>query len=290
MKLSARWSGWTLASPTILFMLAFFVFPSLFLLVYSFWKASSFQITPAFQFDNYVRALTDELFWRVTFNAVIIGLMSAVVCMAMALPVGYYLVFVSRSRLLEQIILVTWFSSYLVRIFAWRTLLGNDGVINTVLQSLGLIDAPIEALLYSRFAVGVTLIHLYLPYCIILVMTAFHEIRQDLIDASRDLGRSQVGAFFSVVVPNASAGLVGAFMLTLIMTMGDFVTPQMLGGTTGQTTGLLIADQFRRTGNWPLGSAQAVIMFLLVVLIFVAVIVAGRTLGFIPKRRKQRAV
>jgi spermidine/putrescine transport system permease protein len=281
-----RWSGWLLASPAIFFMLMCFVFPSIFLVIYSFWKAAAFQIQPAFEFNNYIRALTQPLFWRVTWNAVLIGVVGATIALTLSLPAGYYMVYVNRSKTIEHLILVTWFSSYLVRIYAWRTLLGTNGVLNTILLKLGIVDTPVEALLYSRFAVGVTLVHLYLPFCILLVATAFREVKPELIDASRDLGRSPVAAFFSVVVPNASNGLVGAFMLTLILIMGDYVTPQMLGGSDGQTTGLIIADQFKKTGNWPLGAAQAVICFLIVVLIFLLVTMVGRISGFIPPNRK----
>ena len=287
MKFNSKSSGWFLASPAVLFMLAFFVFPSLMLVIYSFWKATAFQIRPAFEFENYIRAISQPLFWKVPWNAIVIGLLGASVSLLLSLPVGYYLVYVSRSKVLEQLILITWFSSYLVRVFAWRTLLGTNGVLNTILLQLQIVDFPLEALLYSRFAVGVALVHLYLPFCILLVSTAFREIKPELIDASRDLGRSALGAFLSVVVPNASNGLVGAFMLTLILIMGDYVTPQMLGGTEGQTTGLIIADQFKKTGNWPLGAAQAVIIFMIVVAIFLTVTFIGRATGVIPTRRKQ---
>lgn len=289
MKMNSQMSGWFLASPAVLFMLAFFVFPSLFLVVYSFWKATAFQISPAFELSNYARALTQPLFWKVTWNAVVIGLLGASASVLLSLPVAYYLVYVSGSKLLEQLILITWFSSYLVRVFAWRTLLGTNGVLNTILLQLHVIDAPLEALLYSRFAVGVALVHLYLPFCILLVSTAFREIKRELIDASRDLGSSALGAFFSVVIPNASNGLVGAFMLTLILIMGDYVTPQMLGGTEGQTTGLVIADQFKKTGNWPLGAAQAVIVFVIILAIFLVITFLGRASGLIPTRREPAA-
>ena len=267
-------------------MLVCFVFPSFFLLIYSFWKAAAFQIQPAFEFTNYVKVVTQPLFWRVTWNAVLIGVVGASIALALSLPVGYYMVYVNRSKTLENLILISWFSSYLVRIYAWRTLLGTNGVLNTILLKLGIVNAPVEALLYSRFAVGITLVHLYLPFCILLVATAFREIKPELIDASRDLGRTQLAAFFSVVVPNASKGLLGAFMLTLILIMGDYVTPQMLGGSDGQTTGLIIADQFKKTGNWPLGAAQAVVCFLIIVTIYGLLILVGRASGVIPRRRK----
>jgi len=280
--------GGILALPPVLFMLAFFVAPTVLLLVYSFWRSAAFRIVPDFVLTNYVAALTSPLFLTVTLNAIIIGLVTALVTVVLALPVGYYLVYVRRSQAIFALVLITWFSSYLVRIYAWRTLLGTNGLINTVLVQSGLIGSPIEAFLFSPFAVAITLIHIYLPFAILLVVSAFSEIKPELIEASRDLGTSELEAFFRVVAPNASNALLGGFVLTFILAAGDYVTPQMLGGSSGQTTGLVIADQFRKTGNWPLGAAQAIIMFGVAVAIYAAVLAVGRISGLVPRRRKAR--
>lgn len=277
--------GGLLAAPAAIYMLVFFVAPSLVLFAYSFWTAASYRIEPDFVLTNYIDSLTSGLFWKVTLNAVTIGVVTAAVSLALAIPVAYHLVYVARSQVILYLVLLTWFSSYLVRIYAWRTLLGTNGVLNTVLLQLGLIDEPIGAFLFSSFAVTITLVHIYLPFCILLVVAALSEIKKELIDAARDLGASALGAFFRVVAPNAANGLVGAFMLTFILVAGDYVTPQMLGGQSGQTTGLLIADQFRKTGNWPLGAAQAFLMFLISLAVWGLLIALGRASGLIVPRR-----
>ncbi|TIX80389.1 MAG: ABC transporter permease [Mesorhizobium sp.] len=276
----------TLAAPTVIYMVAFFVVPSLILFAYSFWSSASYRIIPDFQWGNYLDSLTSPAFWKVTINAVRIGLLTATITLILSIPVSYYLVYVSRSQIILYLILLTWFSSYLVRIYAWRTLLGTNGVLNTVLLQLGIIDEPVSALLFNSFAVTITLVHIYLPFCILLVVASLSEIKRELLDAARDLGTSSLGAFFRVIAPNAANGLVGAFMLTFILVAGDYVTPQMLGGSSGQTTGLLIADQFRKTGNWPLGAAQAFVMFAVSVLLNVAIVALGRMSGVIINRRR----
>lgn len=286
MRLSNEMTGRLLAAPAVFYMLAFFVVPTAILFVYSFWTAASYRIVPDFVFSNYLNSLTSPLFWRVTVNAIIIGLVTATATLALAIPVAYYLTYVSRSQTILYLILITWFSSYLVRIYAWRTLLGTSGVLNTILLQLGLIDAPVEAFLFSRFAVAITLIHVYLPLCILMVVSSLRDIKPELVEASRDLGTSPLGAFFKVIAPNAANGLVSAFMLTFILVAGDYVTPQMLGGSSGQTTGLLIADQFRKTGNWPLGAAQAFIMFAVSGIVYAVIIVAGRATGLLPRRKR----
>ncbi len=286
MSLNRTSNGIVLAIPAVAYMVAFFVVPSLILFAYSFWSAASYRITPDFQLGNYISALTSPVFWKVTFNAIRIGVFTATVTLVLSIPVAYYLVYVTKSKIILNLILVTWFSSYLVRIYAWRTLLGTNGLLNTVLLQLGIINQPIEALLFNSFAVTITLVHIYLPFCILLVVSSLSEIKRDLLDASRDLGTSSLGAFFRVVAPNASNGLVGAFVLTFILVAGDYVTPQMLGGSSGQTTGLLIADQFRKTGNWPLGAAEAFIMFVVSMLLYAVIVFLGRMTGLIVKRRQ----
>ncbi|MEP9387431.1 ABC transporter permease [Mesorhizobium sp. KR9-304] len=288
MKLSNEMTGRLLAAPAAFYMLAFFVVPTAILFVYSFWTAASYRIVPDFVFSNYLNSLASPLFWRVTVNAIVIGLVTAAATLLLAVPVAYYLTYVSRSQAILYLILITWFSSYLVRIYAWRTLLGTSGVLNTILLQLGLIDAPVEALLFSRFAVAITLVHVYLPLCILMVVSSLRDIKPELVEASRDLGTSPIGAFFRVIAPNAANGLVSAFILTFILVAGDYVTPQMLGGSSGQTTGLLIADQFRKTGNWPLGAAQAFIMFAVSGILYAVIVVAGRTTGLLPGRKRLR--
>ncbi len=140
MSLSRTRTGALLATPAILYMLVFFVVPSLILFAYSFWSSASYRIVPDFQFENYLGSLASPVFWKVTFNAIRIGLFTATVTLILSMPVGYYLVYVSRSQTILYLILITWFSSYLVRIYAWRTLLGTSGVLNTVLLQLGVID------------------------------------------------------------------------------------------------------------------------------------------------------
>lgn len=281
-------TGGILAAPAAIYMLLFFVVPAILLFSYSFWMSSGFRIVPDFVLTNYISAIRSPLFLRVTYNAIVIGLITASVTLCLSIPVGYYLTYVARSKVIFYLILVTWFSSYLVRIYAWRTLLGTNGLLNAVLLQLGIVDTPVQAFLFSPFAVAITLTHIYLPFAILMVVSAMSEIKAELIEASRDLGTSALGAFFRVVAPNAAQGLIGAFMLTFILVAGDYVTPQMVGGSSGQTTGLLIADQFRKTGNWPLGAAQAFLMFLVSLVIYALVLALGRLTGLIPARRKTK--
>jgi spermidine/putrescine transport system permease protein len=288
MKLPQINIGAILAAPTIICMVIFFVAPTIILFIYSFWSSEFYRAVPDFIFSNYSGSLQSAVFWKLILNSLRVGMTAAVISLVLSIPVGYYIVYVSRSQTILYLILITWFSSYLVRIYAWRTLLGTNGVLNTVLLHAHLIDHPIDALLFNSFSVTITLVHIYLPLCILMVASALGEIKPELIDAARDLGTSALGAFFRVIAPNAANGLLGAFMLTFILAAGDFITPQMLGGESGQTSSLLVADQFRKLGNWPLGAAQAFIIFLLSIALYAFLVIIGGSTGLIPKRRGSR--
>jgi spermidine/putrescine transport system permease protein len=285
----SRRHGWMLATPPAAYMALFFVAPALLLLVMSFWSAKAFQITPDATLANYVRALSSAAFQKVTWNAVWIGLAASAVTLALGLPLAYYLTFVRRSRAIYYLVLITWFSSYLVRIYAWRTLLGTNGLLNSLLLTTGLVEEPVAAFLFSPFAVLVTLVHIYLPFAVLLLVAALRDVGVDLVDAARDLGAGPLTAVVRVVIPNALTGVLGTFVFTFILVAGDYVTPQMLGGSSGQTTGLIIADQFRKTGNWPLGAAQAFLMVVIAGLVYLACIGLVRLAGLAPRRPSRRA-
>ncbi|MBL4929434.1 ABC transporter permease [Fuscibacter oryzae] len=253
-------SGLALAAPTAVFLVIFFVVPAAVLLVYSFWISRSFQITPTLTLSNYLRALGNAGMWLSMWNGVWIGAWTAVFSVALSFPVAWYIAYRTRSNAILYAVLLSWFSSYLVRIYAWRTILGTSGLINSTLMQLGMIDQPLSFLIFSRTAVIVTLVHLFVPFTLLLLLSALRNVRTDYLEAARDLGASWRQSFLRVVVPMAYKGIVGSFMFTFILAAGDFISPQLLGGREGVTTGLLISNQFRQTGNWSFGAALAFIL------------------------------
>lgn len=253
-------AGLLLAAPATVFLIVFFLIPGLVLFVYSFWLSRNFQVTPTFTFDNYARALVNAGVWQSMWNGIWIGGWTAAFSVALSFPVAWYVAYRARSNVILYAVLLSWFSSYLVRIYAWRTILGTSGLINTTLMQWGLIDAPLSALIFSRTAVVVTLVHLFVPFTLLLLLSALRNVGTDFLEAARDLGASRVATFFKVVVPIAYKGIVGSFMFTFILSAGDFIAPQLLGGREGVTTGLLISNQFRQTGNWSYGAALAFIL------------------------------
>lgn len=274
-----------LAAPTMLFMLVFFVFPCVLLLLYSFWTAKSFVIDPTFNLNNYSRTLGAVGFWRTGMTGLNNGLWTALASVVLSFPAAFYIVYKARSSAAFYLILLSWFSSYLVRVYAWRTILGTNGLINSTLMQWGIITEPLEFLLFSPFASIITLVHIMFPFALLLLVSALRDVKPDYLDAARDLGATRTQVLLRVVIPMAYKGIVSAFMFTFILAAGDYITPQLLGGREGVTNGLLIANQFRSAGNWPLGAAMAFITLGLFTAIYLAFVQLMRLLRLAPGRR-----
>lgn len=275
-------AGMLFAAPATFFLIAFFVIPAGVLFVISFWRAEAYVLVPDATIASYVEAISRPTAIRAFTNGLQIGLWTAVISTAISFPVAWYIVFRTRSNALLYIVLLSWFSSYLVRIFAWRTILGTNGLINSALTQLGLIERPLEFLVFSKVAVVIALIHIFLPFTLLLLLSALRNVTPDLIEAARDLGASKYEVFLKVVVPVAYNGFLGSLVFTFILALGDYVTPQLLGGTSGVTSGLLIANQFRQTGNWPAGAAMAFLLAAAILLIYGATTLIFRLFRLAP--------
>lgn len=267
------------------FLLFFFVLPVILLFFISFFTARSFVIEYVWSVGNYTRILASYSFWLATLQGLKNGFYTALFSVALSFPVAYYLVYKTRSNLVLYLVLLSWFSSYLVRVYAWRTILGTNGVINSFLVKSGIIQEPLQVILFSPFAAILTLIHIMVPFSLLILVSALRDVKQDYLDAARDLGATKMEVFTKVIFPMAYKGIVGSFMFTYIIAAGDYITPQLLGGREGVTSGLLIANQFRSAGNWPLGSAMAFILMGTFVVVYICLTVLLRVLNLAPGRR-----
>ena len=178
-----------------------------------------------------------------------------------------------RAQLILQLVLISLFSGYIVRIYAWRTILGKQGLLNSGLKWLGLIDQPLEFLIYSNLATVITLSGLLLPLAVLPIYSAMANISREHLEAARDLGSSRWRLIRTILVPMAMPGIRTAFAFTFLLAAGDFVTPALVGGTQGIMIGNVIADQFRGIGsNWPLGAALAFVTMVAVLLVYFIVL------------------
>lgn len=276
-------------SPIGLFLLLFFVVPATVLFIYSFLEFELYRPTFEITIDNYIKAITDPVYIRVTWNAVQIGLFTALLSVCFSYPVAYYVNFkMQRGRnTILMLIIISLFSSYLVRVYAWKTILGRNGLINGLFSTLGLIEEPISFLLYSKTAVLITLVHVFLPFAILPILSSLQNINYGVIEAAKDLGASPFITFIKVTFPLSSKGVMSAFLYAFVLAAGDYVTPQLVGGTSGSMVGLSIANQFVKTGEWGVGSALSYWVLVVFLAIYLLASYILQSFRLIPKEIKQ---
>jgi len=210
------------------------------------------------------RASYRSLFLR----SVLISGAVTLVTVALAYPMAYFVAFHARRKFIWLVALtIPFWTSYLLRVFAWKIILGYNGVVNSGLIWLGLIKQPLEILLYNPYAVVITLAHAWAPFALLPIYISIEKIDRSLIEAARDLGDGAWHSFRRVLLPLSYPGLIAAGMLVFIPTVGDYVTPQLVGGTSGIMIGNVVQSMFGRANDWPMGAAISVVTMALVTLI-----------------------
>lgn len=284
--LFSRYStGARLATLPVLFLVVFFVVPSVLLFAISFLASKPFEVIPDWNIDNYVKIFAAKGFWLATLNGLMNGFFTATISLLMAFPVAWFIVYRTKTNVLLYLILLSWFSSYLVRVYAWRSILGTNGMINSLLIRLGVVDEPLSFLIFSPVASIITLVHIMVPFALLILVSAMRDVRPEYLEAARDLGGGTRTALFKVVLPMSYKGVVGAYMFSFILAAGDYIIPQLLGGLQGMTSGLLISNQFRSLGNWPLGAAMTFVLMGAIVLVYIAFTLLLYVLRLAPGRR-----
>ena len=248
--------GWLLA-PSLITLVVFFALPTLVFFVYSFLRSSEYHVEWILTLENYARALGGSMYWDAIYNSFLVGFFVAVVTTAVSYPFAYFLTYrITKGRnVVLFLVVISLLGSYLVRVYAWRTILGREGVLNTLLLTLGLIREPLLFLLFSRLAVVITLVHVFLPFALLPILSSLQSIPYELIEAARDLGHSPLRAFLRVTLPLSLSGVLAGFSYTFILSTADYVTPQLVGSTTSAMIGPSISVQFVKLGNMGLGSA-----------------------------------
>ena len=266
-KARARWHtsdaarGLGLVAPPGLFAVVVLAAPLATILLYSFLTDGYLTIEWQPTLANYAEAWTNPLYRQVMLRSLGVAMAVTAVTVALAFPIAYFVSFhvrPSRKALWLFLITIPFWTSYLIRVFLWKVILGYNGVVNSSLLSLGLIDAPLTFILYNVNAVVITLAHAYAPFAILPIYVALEKIDRALLEAGQDLGESRLMTFWRVTLPLAMPGVVAAVLIVFIPTIGDYVTPQLVGGPEGRMVANLIQLQYLRLDNYPLGSAIAV--------------------------------
>jgi len=231
--------------------------PLTLLLVISFWTVRSFKLQPDFSFDAWTRFVVN--YGELTLYTLSIGLLTAVICLVLGIGFAYGVRF-KAGRFADALVLatlLTLFGGYLVKIYAWKSILGADGIVNQGLIRLGVVAEPVPWLLYNRGAVIVTLVHFLLPFAILPLYASLRNVSTATIEAARDLGATPAQTFWRVVLPQCRAGALSAFTFIFLLAAGDYVTPLFLGGSAGSMLGQFIALEFSTRFNWPAGAAMS---------------------------------
>lgn len=254
--------------PALGWLVLFLVGPLVVLVAFSFFAFRDLQWVAEPNIGNYVTALTDPGFRTIALRTVLVALCVTVAVLCIAYPFTYLITFVfpRRRQLLYFLVLVTLFGSYLVRIYAWRTILGAEGVINETLLSLGLIGEPIRELLNSPLAVGIALTNFLVPLAVLPIQAAMSNVSPGLLEAGRDLGAGRLHLVRTVALPLTLPGVRVAAAFTFIGAAADYATPALLGGASGRMAGAAIARELGQTLDWPLGAALAISFIALLVL------------------------
>jgi len=264
----------TVTIPPLLWVTVFLLIPYAILFCYSFWSVSSMQVIGhAWTLQNYGQLVRNPIYLQVLFRSMRIAASVTLCALLLGYPLAYYLSFHAAKRrdLLYQLVIIPLWASYLVRGYAWKTILGSDGVLNGLLQYLHMTNRPVEFLLYSPFAVIITLTHIYTPFTLLPIYASLEHIPRNLVEASHDLGASPWSTFRRIILPLSLPGLLAGATFAFVLTLGDFLAPLLVGGPSGIMISNIVVSLFGAAYNWPLGAAISLCMMLLVVaLLFVA--------------------
>ncbi len=258
--------GYLLLSPALTILALAILIPFGLLVAMSFWSMSGFDMVTTPGLQNYATILEQPMYGALLGRSLAVAAIATVVTVALSYPVAYFVAFhVHRNKMLWIILLtLPFWTSYLLRVFAWRVILGYEGALNSGLMGLGLTDAPVQAFLYSKTAVTITLAHAWAAFAILPIYVSLEKIDKSLLEAGGDLGDGPLRRFWRITLPLSLPGVVAAFFLMFIPTVGDYVTPALLGGPDGMMIGNLIQAQFGPINNWPMGAALALVMLMAV--------------------------
>jgi spermidine/putrescine transport system permease protein len=260
--------------PPLLWVTVFLLVPYLLMFCYSFWSVSPSQaIVHSWNLANYRQLVAVPAYWQTLLRSMWIAARVTLFSLLLGYPMAYFLSFYAGSKkdLFYQLVIIPLWVSYLVRAYAWKTILGSEGVLNTLLQYVHLTKHPLEFLLYSPFAVVLTLTHIYTPFTFLPIYASLEHIPRNLVEASHDLGASPAQTFWRVILPLSFPGVVAGATFAFVLSLGDFLAPLLLGGPSGIMISNIVVSLFGAAYDWPLGAAVSLGMLVLVIgLLFVS--------------------
>jgi spermidine/putrescine transport system permease protein len=280
---SKLWKRYALVAPLIATTILTVLVSLALILALSFQKVDVVKLFTTLTTDAYAETLFRPLFWRLLWRSIVIALAVTGVTLLLAYPAAYFISFKAGRWKTALLIVVSapFFTSYLLRIFGWKIILGYNGILNALLVDSGVIAEPLETLVYRPSTVVVALAHAYLAFAILPIYVALDRIDRSLIEAASDLGARPHTNFLKIVLPLSMPGVISAALLIFVPTVGDYITPTLIGGPDGTMIANLIQSAFGKANDWPAGSAMSVATMLAVALPLAAIY------GFHQRRAKR---
>lgn len=275
MKKKIHFLRYGILIPTIVWLLLFLVIPYMNLFLYSFWKNGAFKVEKTFTLENYMaffgtKSGTGQ--YTILLDTLKTSLIVTLITVIISFPLAYFIQFIVKKaktkKILYMMAIIPLWVSYIMRAYAWKIILGTNGVLNSFLMWMGIIDAPLDVFLYSNVSVIIAMVHIYTPYVLMPVYTSLEQIPGNLIEASRDLGCNGMKTLRKVVIPLALPGIITGATYAFALSMGDFLAPSLLGGATTSTKiANIVQMQFGTSNNWPYGAAIGIIILLFVLVL-----------------------
>ncbi len=256
-----------LISPASLWLLFLLVLPLITLVMLSFTVSAFGEGSDVFTFEHYLSFFQNAVYQRLIWRSLGISLLVTILTLLAAYPVAYFLAYFAgeRQNLWLTILIIPAWTSFLLRVLAWRLILGSNGLLNTLLLNLGIIQEPITGLFFSTKAVIITLVYIWIPFAVLPIYVALQRVELNLFEAAADLGAKPWQTFLRVIFPLSLPGVLAAFFFVFIPTVGEYVTPALVGGPNGLMIGNIIWDQFSRGLDWPMGATLSLVIILIVI-------------------------
>ena len=253
-----------------IWIIAFLILPYGRVLMQSFYTTDDFGVLkPDLNLDSYKRFFTGELYYSTLLKTFGLSAIVTVFCLLLSIPLAYYIAFKAKRNktLLYTLIILPLWVSYIVRAYSWKTILGEQGILNSFLMYVGITNEPISVLLYSDLAVVIGMTHIYTPFVLMPIYTAFEQIPKSLVEAAKDLGAGRFTTFLKIVLPLSLPGIIAGATFSFVLSLGDFLAPILLGGPNTLFIANIFQNMFGTSNDKPLGSAIGIILLVVVLLV-----------------------
>ncbi len=268
--LSDALSGWLLSAPLMIVLTFFLILPIIMIVIVSFWGATEFSIYPAFQFDNYEFLLTSPVTYQVFLATIKYAVISWACTLAIGFTIAYFLAFHIRTQTWQIVLFllctIPFWTSNIIRMISWIPFLGRNGLANSALISMGIVDQPVEWLLYSDFSVILAFVHLYTLFMVVPIFNTMMRIDQSLIEAAYDNGATGFQTLTNVIIPLTKPGIMIGSIFVVTLVMGDFITVRFMSGSQKANVGRLISNDIALL-QYPSACATAVVLLVTVLLV-----------------------